>query len=229
MQEQTLKPRFLIIDQMRALAILLMVYFHASYDLNLFKFIEIDVFRSKFWLYLPKLIVTLFLLCVGMSLCLVHEKNFNSKKFFSRWWKLVIGAVFISLFTYFAFPKRWIYFGTLHTIALCSVMAIPFLKYPKISLLTSFVLLIPALFLNFTWPFLKLPHPTMDYIPSLPWFGVVTLGIFLYHQGFHKLDTSKIPFKGPIIFMSKHSLKIYIIHQPVLFSVVYLTYKYFRN
>ena len=43
------KPRYLILDHIRGLAVVLMVFFHFSYDLNVFGFIKVDMFNDPFW------------------------------------------------------------------------------------------------------------------------------------------------------------------------------------
>lgn len=64
----------------------------------------------------------------------------------------------------------------------------------------------------------------MDYIPLYPWFGVVLLGIFLESINFHKIPLKTIfPLKS-LVTIGRHSLKIYIIHRPVLFGSVLLLF-----
>ena len=136
-----LKPRFPIVDYLRVLAILLMAFFHFFFDLTAFGFTNINFQKDVFWFSLPRVIVTLFMFTVGISLKIVHPQKVNWQKFWKRWLKIAIGAVLISILTYFMFPKQWIYFGTLHCIALTSIMAIPFLNHPKIALILGVILL----------------------------------------------------------------------------------------
>jgi uncharacterized membrane protein len=69
----------------------------------------------------------------------------------------------------------------------------------------------------------------VDYYPLLPWFGVALLGIFagysLYPQGqpqFGWPDVSKIPFVQSLRFLGRHSLLIYLIHQPILIGLLFV-------
>lgn len=214
--------RYPIIDFIRFVAIFLMVLFHFAYNLNIFGFIKIDFFKDTFWFYLPRLIVFLFLFAVGISLCISHAKKIQWKKFNTRLSKILLCALLVTGFTFVAFPKFWVYFGTLHCIALTSIIGVFFTGHPKISLILA-IIIISFQFSGFNFPWIELSHKSMDYIPPLPWISCVFLGIFSYHQGLHK-----VPFiSHPIIsFFSKHSLITYMLHQPILFSLVWIYYKF---
>lgn len=216
------KQRYPLVDQIRGFAVFLMIIFHFFYDLALYRYVNIDFIRNPFWYAFPRVIVFLFLFAVGISLCLVHLPHMRWKPFWQRWSLIVFFAVIISLSTYFFFPSRWIYFGTLHCIALTSLMGLAFLRFPKVSLFIGIALLLPALIWGVTIPWIKLPHFSMDYIAPFPWFGVVCLGIFAYHQ---KLHTYQLPswkiFKG-LAFLGRHSLVIYLTHQLVLYGLISL-------
>lgn len=216
--------RYPIVDQLRGLAVLLMIIFHLSYDLNLFGFVKIDFFNSSFWYGFPRVIVFLFLFCVGLSLPIVNIPHIKWKKFWKRTGKIAFFAIIISVTTYIMFPTRWIYFGTLHCIGLTSIMALPFLKRAYLSLILFLGLIIPSVFWNLNIPWINLGHKSMDYISPFPWVGVVTLGIFAFHMGFHKMNTAKIPLMSPLVFMGKEALIIYLLHQPILYGTVYGVY-----
>ena len=68
-----------------------------------------------------------------------------------------------------------------------------------------------------------------DYVPIFPWFGVVLAGIavarlalLLQASGRPVLEPLKRPAPWPLLWAGRHSLAIYLIHQPVLFGLVYL-------
>ena len=135
-----------VIDAIRGLTIILMIFFHFSFDLYNFGFLKTDIIHEPFWYALPRLIVFLFIFAVGMSLTLAHQDKINWRPFWKRFLKISAFALLISLVTYKLFPDNWIYFGTLHAIALISVMSLPFLKKPKLSLLLALLLFIPSVF-----------------------------------------------------------------------------------
>ena len=218
--------RYAIIDQIRGVAIVLMVFFHLFFDLKMFGAVSINFSKDPFWYFIPRLIVFLFLIAVGLSLALVHEKKIYWKKFLPRFYKISLLALCISLITRFLFPTTWIYFGTLHCIALCSLLALPLLRFPKLSLTIALSLLMPSMLFDKTLPWFTLPHASMDYISPFPWFGVVCLGLFLKTKGFHTINLGHGKVLSALSLLGRHSLKIYILHQPLLFGVLYLFYLY---
>lgn len=218
------KSRYVFIDLLRSLAIILMIFFHLFYDLSTFGFVDINFQKDMFWYILPRIIVTLFLLSVGMSMCLGHKENLQSKSYYRRLLKIGIGALLITLFTYFFFPKNWVYFGTLHCIFFISIVILPFLRKPKLSLAIALIILGLDL-TKFKIPFFELPHASMDYIPLFPWVSVSLIGIFLYSINLHKIVIKENSFIRFLMTLSKNSFEIYIVHQPILYSFVYLVYK----
>ena len=222
------KSRYECIDLIRGFTVFLMIIFHFFYDLHVFRLVTIDFSRDLFWWSFPRFIVFLFLIAVGMSLALVNHNGIQWSVFWKRFIKIAFFALLISVATYFGFRKNWIYFGTLHCIALASLCALPFLQRPKLSLLTTVAILTPLAF-GYRYPFFKLPHQAMDYIPLLPWFAIVTLGIFLFHQGLHLVSFPSFIGKRKLIWLGKHSLKVYIVHQVILFPLVYLLSVLLRN
>lgn len=63
---------------------------------------------------------------------------------------------------------------------------------------------------------------TVDYTPLFPFLGVVLLGMgageFLYGGGIRHFTASRVPehLASPLSFLGRHSLLIYIVHQPVI-------------
>lgn len=220
--------RYRLVDHWRAVAIILMIFFHFSYDLGLFGYIKIDVQKDLFWWFLPRLIVFMFMIAVGVSLRLVHKSGLNYKKFWPRFAQILTFALIITLTTYFLFPTRWVYFGTLHSIALCSLMALPFIKYPKQAGLLGLCITVPALF-GLNYPFFKMQHVSMDYIPPLPWFGYVLIGIYCEFRNWDKVQYKKIPGESALNFMGRHGLLIYVLHQPIMYGILYGFYLLHRG
>ncbi len=65
-----------------------------------------------------------------------------------------------------------------------------------------------------------------DYRPLLPWFGVVLLGLFfgkaVYADRGKKEPSAGGPrYAAPIQFLGRHTLLIYLIHQPILIAVLW--------
>ena len=200
----------------------MMIIFHLFYDLNHFKFINIQMKKDIFWYMQPKIIITLFLISVGMNLCIAHGEKVRWQKFSKRLIKLVLIAGSISLITSFVFPGRWIYFGILHNVSVSSVLALAFLKRPKLSLILGLIIVIPSIFFNYKYPFFVLTKKPVDHVALFPWFGCVLMGIFLYSKGIHNIKIPDYKFKNVFSFLGRYSLEIYLLHQAILFPLVYL-------
>jgi len=223
-----------VIDFIRALAIILMVFFHTSYDLNLFRLISIESLNSGFWWFLPRLIVFLFLLAVAMSSREVNQHGIRWRTQLKRLAKIVLGAAAVSTATYYLFPGRWIYFGTLHCIALISIAVLPFLRFPTTAGIVGLLILISKWGFNIGPRWFTLPHQSLDYIPFYPWVGVAGLGLWLHHLGLAHWPVEKklmelaspknqhfIQQAGTLMrFMGKHSLVIYLLHQPIIYGLL---------
>jgi len=70
---------------------------------------------------------------------------------------------------------------------------------------------------------------TEDYVPLLPWFGVVLIGIFLGRTlfgGARVPEWAQWESRGPIArglaLAGRHSLVIYLVHQPLLMAVLWV-------
>ncbi len=74
-------------------------------------------------------------------------------------------------------------------------------------------------------------HPLMfqsvDYTPVFPWMGLVLIGLavgeFAYPGGERRWTLPKIPEReiAPLSFLGRHSLIIYLVHQPVILLIIH--------
>ncbi len=222
----TQSKHYIGLDQLRGIAIILMVIFHLAFDLNHFAFIEINIYGNLFWFGFPRFITALFLLICGISLHLAYKKEISYKKFGIKLLKLTIIASAISLITYLNSPDRWIYFGIIHCIALSTILALPLVRHPRIALLCGLTVLSIRFPLQFKPNFLfSSSGHSLDFIPIYPWLSVVLIGIFLGSIGTYKIQMPKaLPASSRqlLAFLGNHSLLIYVIHQPILFGMLFL-------
>lgn len=215
--------RSLLLDCIRGFTVILMIYFHFNFDLNFFELRDIDIIRAPFWYALPRLIVFLFFFAVGSSLYFAHHKKIHWNSLLKRQGLLLFWSLIISVVTYIAYPQNWIYFGTLHSIFTITFMSLPFLKYPKLSLVLAIALFIPSIFWDKTIPWIELSHSSWDYISPFPWVGASFLGIFAASRGLYKLPFPNNKMTRALSYLGRHSLFIYITHQPILFGII-ITY-----
>ena len=210
------------LDALRGMAVIWMVIFHTCYDLHMFGLVDWN-FSSGFWYAFPRLIAFTFLFCVGIALNFTHRPSINFTELKKRIFKLGAAAMAISLGTYFMFPKAWIYFGTLHCILAGSVLGALVVNHRKIAglLLITILVLQYGLDYDINWVSGIIQKNSLDFIPIYPWFWAILAGILIqpYLSKTKTLANLKSPFV--LTLLGKHSLKIYLIHQPVLYGAIW--------
>lgn len=237
-----LDKRFWEIDFLRGVAIIGMILFHLFYDLNYFGAYTINA-HMGLWLILARMTAATFLLLVGVSLALSHsratqkKKGNLGKKYLTRGLKIFSWGLAITVFTWIFLSNDLIIFGVLHLIGVSIILSYPFIRYRYSNLAIGVIIIAIGLYLaEFTFDFYWLvwlgfaPQNfyMLDYFPILPWFGLVLLGIFLgntlyrnYQRRFNLPDISGSLAGRIFCSMGKHSLIIYLIHQPVLIAILY--------
>lgn len=233
--------RNITIDLIRTLAIVLMIIFHFLYDLTYFNLVDWNMPNGEGWRQFRWIIITLFFLCLGVSLTFVHHISFKAKAFSIRILQISLGALVISIATYFAIPKNWIFFGVLHFLALSSVVVLPFVRYPLISLIVGGIIMLIGMLQIYPsrWPwyllFDDLPRYTNDYVAILPWLGMVFWGVPLAHWYFFKFDPFSILAKtlnqsqlNKLTFLGRHGLIVYLVHQPIIMGGMFVIIELFE-
>ncbi len=237
--------RFWEVDLLRGVAILLMVLYHLVFDLNYFAVYDIDV-SSGFWLAVARAAASLFLLLVGLSLTLSHsrarllgqEDRFRFRLLKRSAWILGLASG-ITLVTYLFIGKGFIVFGVLHLIGLSLLLAYPFIRLQKANFIFGLLFILLGIYLQnvsvgFPWLLWLGPAPadfySVDYFPVFPWFGVILVGIGLGSQlypGYRRRiplpDLSFQAFVKALGFLGRNSLAIYLVHQPVVIALLYLS------
>ena len=229
--------RIRAIDAMRGTAICLMIVYHAAFDLNWFHIIDADFNHDRFWLAFRDLIVSSFLLLVGVSLMLAHRAGISRRRFWRRIALVGACALLVTLGSYVTFPKTFITFGILHCIAVSSILGWPLVRYPRVALIAGIVVIavgatigVPLFDLRWlNWVGLMTYRPaTEDYVPLLPWFGVVLVGISI---GWWLLERrrqalQRISRASPewLTWLGRHSLLVYMVHQPIMVGLLRVFY-----
>ncbi|MEY3219464.1 MAG: hypothetical protein RIT27_821 [Pseudomonadota bacterium] len=225
--------RFAFLDALRGVAVWLMITYHFCYDLVFFKFAHFNLTQDSFWLSFRAFIVSLFLLIVGISLHFSLRIRKDWKLFYKRLIMLGLAATLVSISSYWLFGARFIYLGVLHFITIASILAIFFLKFDRLNLVVGLILILLGLTVQhsfFNQPqlhwlgMMTFKPPTEDFVPLIPWFGVVLIGLFVgKHLPISTLSRWKNDqfLKKLLVFSGRHSLIIYLIHQPILMGLFY--------
>ena len=214
------QQRYTLIDWLRAIAIVLMVIYHFTWDLAMQRLIEPAVFTGLPMTIIGRSCLCIFLFCVGYSLAISHKPVIQWRPFWQRWFKIALAAAAVSAGTWIAFPDKWIYFGILHCIAVASVLGLFFLRIPQLALVAGLALMISYWFFGKTLPWLHLARPSLDYIALFPWSGMVLIGIGAHHFAPHRII--RPPHSRIVEWLSRQSLWIYLIHQPILLGIAFL-------
>lgn len=213
------------IDYLRVFAIGLMIVYHIAFELYAILGVEI-AFDTGFWYWYAKL-SAIFILVAGIS------AGF-SKNLLHKGVKLLAVAVGISVVTYFALGRLYVRFGIIHFLGVCTLLYLPLRK------LKVWILAILAAGIAMATPVIEqiniqsavlLPlgivYPefeTVDYFPLFPYLSVYMLGIIAYKLHYHK-GRSLFNFSlhnRLIEKISRNSLLIYILHQPIIVGLLLL-------
>jgi uncharacterized membrane protein len=229
-------PRVEAIDVARGLALVAMAIYHFTWDLGFYRFIDLQAGVDPGWRLFAKLIAGSFLFLVGVSLVLSTRNGFRPGPYLRRLGFVGGAALGVTAVTAFATPSSFIFFGILHCIALSSVLALPMLRAPLwwLALIAALVTVAPSVIAGpaFDGPLLwwlgLAPEPplTNDYVPILPWFAPVLVGIILARlavaQGLDVLLARWTPGPGLrwLAVAGRHSLLVYLVHQPLFFGIL---------
>ncbi len=228
LQPLLMHERIQTIDIIRGVDIVLMILFNYSVTLSYFRLINTPS-DFLYWFVFPRAIASVFIFIsvVAAYASLENNKENFSKRYFIRGVKLLLFAIFITLFTHIFVPEGTVYFGILHFFAISSFFVPFFIKYNKLNLVAGLLITIAGSFLQLTqfdfsylfWlGFMPKNFYTFDYFPLIPWLGVLMLGV---HSGRYIVERTvnlkfESRFAAAFMFLGKNSLIIYLIHQPLL-------------
>lgn len=218
--------RIFEVDILRGFAIVLMVIFHFCYDLSVFGWTDYDTGIDMEWRVFRALILSVFLLAVGMSSYLAYSEKVKIKKLLKNVGKLFAASILISATTMYLYPHSWVYFGVIHFITLALIVAVLFVRIPNIALFVGIVIIVGhlanAINLTSLWLWaiehLAIPERTVDLVSFTPWIGLVLIGIYLMHHNLFSLSIKQNRLSQFLSMLGKHSLIIYLLHQLILFA-----------
>ncbi len=238
-----MKKRIWELDAFRGLCILGMVLVHLVYDLtSLYQIVDWQV--PDWFLFVQAWGSILFFLLSGICVTLGRRHVLRGLVVFG-------GGMICTLVTFVMVkpglfnPYMMIYFGVLHCLGSCMLLWSLFKKSPSWLLIPIAMVLIAvglywdssvtcvalkdATFIDFLWnPLGNRSIASSDYFPLLPNLGYFLAGAALGRVLYAKKESllPNVNLRNPIIaallFCGKHSLLIFLLHQPVLSGICML-------
>ena len=238
-ETQEKRARLGRIDIARGAALIAMAIYHCAWDLEFFGYLDPATTTQGGWKLFARGIASSFLMLVGFSLVLAHGRGIRWNHFARRLAQIIAAAAAITLATWYFTPGTFVFFGILHHIALASILGLAFLRLPVAGLFAIAALLVAAPYYLrdavFDHPALwwvglsTIPIKSNDYVPILPWFAAVLIGmglarIFQASDFIRWLEGGIQPplLDRSLTFIGRHSLAFYLVHQPILISLVFL-------
>lgn len=234
---QKIASRFPAVDAARGVAIVMMMIFHFVYDLNVFYGLESLRFSEGFWYFFGKTAAVLFFLIFGISGVLAQKKYGKAfaKRCLIKALKLLALAGVITAASFLIDADRPIYFGVLHFLAVSALLMPFFMRLRNVNLLIAACCYVGGVLFQslHSTDFLLLPlgirpnaFASADYFPLLPWFAFILVGIVLGkiipNTVLQTGGKNRSPALALLIFAGRHSLFIYVVHQPVLIGLLAL-------
>ncbi len=243
------KQRYHLLDSLRAFALLNMIAYHATFDIVYIFGVKIKWYMTDTGDLWQRLISFTFILLSGFCWQLGSHK-------LKRSLIVLGCSVIITVATRIFMPSQIVRFGVLSLLGSCMLLTVVLDHvYKRINPFVGFAIMI-LLYMAFenvnhggigigsTWftlprslytsdfsayiGFTPFGFRSSDYYPLLP-------SAFLYHAGyflfgiFKKLDWLKYLVKPeikPLEWIGRHSLMIYMLHQPIIYGVLWIIFKF---
>ena len=233
------KHRVWELDAFRGICILGMVFVHLMYDLaDLYKIID---WEYPAWFSLMKNWGgVLFVLISGI--CATLGRRSVRRGLIVMGCGLIVSAVTFGMYKFGFHKSIIIYFGVLHCLGACMILWWLCKRLPTwVLAVLGVAIIVVGLYLTTIYPvdhlwlmplgILPRGFQTSDYFPLLPNFGYFLMGAVIGRTVYRRKDTifPRINPKNflirPLSFCGRHSLLIYLLHQPILSGICMLLQK----
>ncbi|MFP4590842.1 MAG: heparan-alpha-glucosaminide N-acetyltransferase [Halobacteriales archaeon] len=240
------------VDGARGFALALMLLYNWSFALRFLDVWTIAPPDDWFyWWLFPRFIGFLFVFIAGVSLTLSVNRLRRSdpgrwreiarRKYPMRGLRVFAVGLAITVATFVLYPDRFVYFGVLHLIGFSIVASVPVLTRRWTALGLAAPLVAATVVVGDVEVNSRLLGaigfdagvPTLDHFPIVPWAGVALLGVWTGHTLFPRGER-RVPLGdldgrralsallAPLQFVGRHTLVIYLAHQPALGLVLLL-------
>lgn len=220
------------LDGYRGIAVLMMFVYHSVFFSNVFMISKFNLKENIGWILLQKSTAVIFLILAGISLS--YFKNSKNRDFFlflRKFPTLIFCAMVVSLVSMILLPSdTMIIFGVLHVIALSRALSWFLVGKLWTPLFWAAIIFIISLSVKtvhaneyFVWTGLStVTEFRMDQQPLFPSWGYFLSGVFIGNLLLYKKWKLPWPQKRFYIieFLGKHSLFIYMVHVPIVGSII---------
>lgn len=239
--------RYVLLDSLRGLMILLMIGYHALWDIVYIFNVNLSWFKAEIG-FLWQQGCWIFFLLSGFCWSLGHRQ-------LKRGLQLILAEIIISVITLIFMPENIILFGVLSALGTSMLVMIPLDKLfrkvnPYIGLIVCFGLFVITRNVNAgtlgfgDWNILELPKSwyanlftaylgfpadnfsSSDYFSVFPWLFLYQAGYFMYGI-FQRRDWMEYlthPRIKPLEWIGRNSLIIYMLHQPIIYVALLLVF-----
>ena len=236
--------RYLEIDLIKGIAVILMVIFHFFYFSHFLNVKKYNI--SSYPLStIAQIAHTLFILFMGINLSISYNKNKKDKKKYRK--KILnkcviyfLVALYMSFFSYKIFGREsCVKLGIFHFMFFATIIASFYPGNNNLNLITIFIIILLKFLVNNNkfeninkyFGFitgLNCKFGTLDYFPLIPWLALVLLGILIGNNVYKdKKENNKINniIENNVILnniskIGSKSLEIYIIHWPIIYLLI---------
>lgn len=241
------KPRYAVLDLIRGLALVSMMAYHAAWDLVYLFGVDWPWYHSSGAYIWQQITCYTFILLSGFCAPMGRSGCRRGLTVFACGW-IITGVMAIFM------PDAPNLFGILVFLGSAMLLAHALRSLlekvpPFMGMLLSMIaftglrsvnsgrigwgrisVVLPGVFYrNLLTAYLGFPHDTFrstDYFPLLPWIFLFFIGYFLYFIFRKKECLGHLPdLKLPLLnTMGRHSLIVYMAHQPVIYALLWLVY-----
>ena len=234
------RSRAVLLDLARSLALVGMATFHFMFDLVMFGYQPPEVILQGFWPLWARVVASSFLFLSGVGLTLAYGQGIDPRRLARRLVRIAGAAVLVTIGTRFAMGDQYVFWGILHMIAFGTLAGLLFLRLPvAVTLVVAAAVFwigqtvaspafdaAPLLFLGLG----AAPVFAVDYVPVFPWLCPVLVGVALGRVAVERglwarIAAVTVP-EGSLwdwlALPGRHSLLVYLIHQPVLIGAVWV-------
>jgi uncharacterized membrane protein len=223
--------RIKIIDNLRGIAFLFMVFQHLFYFYDVSNDYQTSYASIDIIHYSGLFARTLFILLSGYSIYMNYEKDkkIHFMKRVKRSLEILMHGFIITLVTYILYPKYFIRFGILHFLALGTLLVSLLAPYKFLSIIVLFILM------NVTYPKINShvdlitgsnsQYYMMDWFPLNKWLPLLLLGLIIGQNISAKILIPNLEFDNFVTDIGKNSLNLYTLH----LIIIVIFYKLINN